>query len=226
MSIYDFPAKGRMAREVFRKDLADTFDSLVAGAGSGGKGGSKERNSFYRILTELLSIVLVEWAYKTLDIAVRGCPYETGKLRSSGTFRLFIGEQKRVAGGWGGDTDKTIDVEADRSGAYKLHVNAWSVKKGARYLSGELSFNRTDKGLDIARWTHEELNAYVPRPKNPSQMGQWYARHEGTGPKYLERPVRNRKGVLTKEVNKAVNKAVKIWKQKHKPNKRRKGKRK
>ena len=213
MSIYDFPAKGRMQRDVFNADLKETYEALVGGAG--GKGSSGNRMSFYRILTELLSVVLIEWAYKTLDEAVRRCPYETGQLRESGAFRLKIGESETVAGGWGADTDKTISVTADKSGNYELHKEVWVVKKAARYISGSLSFNRTDKGLDIARWTHEELNPWVSRPKSEQHIGQWHARHEGTGPKYLEEPVQRRKGVLTREVNKAVAKAIRIWNQTH-----------
>lgn len=217
MSIYNYPAKGRMAREIFEKDLKDTYDALLGGDGSGG--GKNGRQSFYRILTELLSVVLIEWAYKTLDEAVRKCPYETGQLRESGAFRLFIGDSGTVAGGWGSDVGKTISVVADKSGNYELRKEVWVVKKAARYLKGALSFNRSDKGLDIARWTHEELNPWVQRPKDPSQMGKWYARHEGTGPKYLEGPIQRRKGVLTREVNKAVNKAVQIWNRKQKSKK-------
>ena len=117
-------------------------------------------------------------------------------------------------------------VTADKSGNYSIDVKTWVVKKSAKLLVGVLSYNKMAKGVDIAVYTHENLEPYVPRPKTEAQKGTWYASKPGTGPKYLEIPISQNEGRLRSGVRGAVTKALKVWRAKHKPQntKRRKGK--
>ncbi len=211
---YDFPYKKRMAIESFRKDLAATIKSL------GGRA-MTDRQALYRLLTEHLSVVMIDWAAGVLDQSVGECPYETGALRASGGFQLKVGQKGTTAGGFGGPLDKTISVEVPvgkgYDGTYAINVDTWVVKKPASLLVGLFVYDRQAKGVDIALYTHENLEPYVTRPKTAGQKGTWYASKPGTKPKYLEDPINERLPRLRTAMRRATTRAIKIWNAKNKP---------
>ena len=86
-----------------------------------------------------------------------------------------------------------------------------NVSRYSKRISLQLSFEREDKGKDIALWTHEEL---LPFPK--ATKGQWYARKEGTGPKYLENAWNVHRHEMIARLLQAKKKAEQDFKNKHK----------
>jgi len=110
----------------------------------------------------------------------------TGDLRRSGTATIALnGTLKVVATG---NVDGTVN--ANSTG---ISPTAFKRKKISSIL-GFVEYSRiSERGmLDIALWTHENLNPYEGRPsvgkgkKSLVGVKQYYARSPGTGPKYLE----------------------------------------
>ena len=171
-----------------------------------------DRNSFYRLLTQYVSEELIAFCVEVLDMAVSIAPYETGELRSSGQVNFYVG---------GGHTSALIaEVEADSSGGYKVKKLVDSINRPASKIEAEISFEKVDKGIDIALWAHEDLLPWINRPKRGDQIGKWYARQPGpepksTGPKYLSRAVDEYRPKLTGLMETATVKAIQEYNRKH-----------
>jgi hypothetical protein len=224
---YDFPHRQRMSRGRTKKDIANTVKAL-------GTLTKAEKQSAYRLLTEHLSIIMVEWASKVLYEAVKRCPYRHGYLRESGGFQLLIGANERIAGGFGEKGAKTVEpiVPSGKGydGSFSIRVDTWVVKSASRIIQGEFFFDRQEKGVDIALYAHENLEPYDKRGEKGTKKadragrGTHYATKPGTGPKYLEGPLNENKNEIEGAIRRAVRKALKVWRIKHKPEKLKKGK--
>lgn len=155
------------------------------------KGFEVETNKLMRILSldlrkalsKHLEDELIHIGYEILREAVTHCPYDTGQLRSSGKVDLFRGTSKH----------EVVETTADGTGAFEVIKTDEGHESTAKTLSIEISFEREERGIDIALWAHEQLLPYEPRPyyyylpvRSPRQGRTWKARHPGTGPKYLE----------------------------------------
>jgi hypothetical protein len=172
-----------------------------------------DRMSFYRLVTEHVSIALLAFCYDLLDVAVARTPYRTGELRSSGQVKIRTGA-KQLSGA----VFSAIDVRADKSGNWELRQHIDSIKRPAGLISVEISFERTDEGDDIALWAHEDLGFYEDRPKAGTRRapGEFYAVKPGkygigTGPKYLESPYMETIGELQADIQRAVDTAIGIY---------------
>lgn len=184
-------------------DIRAVVDSLVS---------LTNKNSFYRLLTEYISEGLIELCISTLSLAVSIAPYETGELRSSGQVNFYLGR--------GGTSRLIADVDADSEGNFTINQLETSIKTAVSRIEAEISFERTDKGLDIALWAHEDLLPWTPRPKRESQKGKWYARQPGlepksTGPKYLERAVGEHKNRVQGIMESATKRAIREYNRIH-----------
>jgi len=189
--------KNRKLKEM-DADIKAVVDSLIS---------LTDRNSFYRLLVEYISKELIDFCIYVLREAVERCPYEKGELRGSGQVNFYLGT---------GRTSHLIaDVEADSSGNFTVNRLVDTIRKVANRIEAEISFERIDKGIDIALWTHEDLLPWVPRPKRESQKGRWFARQVGTGPKYLSGPVSENRFRIQGLMEKATKRAIKEYNQKH-----------
>lgn len=121
----------------------------------------------------------------------------TGDLRRSGTATIALNGQLEVVAT--GNVDGTINV--NNTG---ISPSAFKRKK-IDVILGFIDYNRiSERGmLDIALWTHENLNPYEGRPgvgkgrKSLAGSKQYYARSPGTGPKYLELAwIQNKRDIL------------------------------
>lgn len=142
-------------------------------------------------LLDITGYRAVEWvAAAGIDIlgyALPMTPWESGKLRESGTVTLEVGS-KRFAIAHG-----SLHGVAEQTGRF----NRLNARKIGRWLKRKphagawVSFYRmadSDEGpRDIAVWTHENLNPFESRPNPPA------AKQPGTGPKYLSRAFAKRK---------------------------------
>jgi len=178
------------------------------------------KNSFYTMLTLYVSEELISFCIKVLDMAVSIAPYETGALRSSGQANLYLGGQRT--------STLAATVDADSSGNYSIQKHMDAVRRPSKRIEAEISFERIDKGIDIALWAHEDLLPWIARPKRGSQIGKWYARHPGeypksTGPKYLSRAVGEYQGKLKGMMERATKKAIQEYNRKYGTSIRRKG---
>jgi hypothetical protein len=179
-------------------DIKAVVDSLIS---------LTNRNSFYRILVEYISRDLIDFCVRVLSEAVKRCPYETGELRSSGQVNFYLGS--------GRTSTLVADTDADASGNFTVNKLTDSIRQVSNRIEAEISFERTDKGIDIALWTHEDLLPWVPRPKGASQKGKWYARQPGTGPKYLESAVNENRFRVSSLMEKATKRAIQEYNRRH-----------
>lgn len=195
--------KMKVKMNMMRMDIKAFIDSLTS---------INDKTSFYRLVTEHLSIALIAYARDILDDAVAGCPYDTGKLRTSGAVDLRVGKQGRVL-------KDAITTMAEDDGTYEIRVHNWSVKRPSSRLEADIYFDRSDRGIDIALWTHEELlgNELRPSRQERKSMGQkrWFAVHQGTGPKYLENAMKKHRKEFVPEMDLAVKRAVRAYNRKH-----------
>jgi len=103
-----------------------------------------------------------------LSVSQPAVPIDTGELRESGLARIKLGHRSYDVGT--GNADGSISVAIGNITKSTLeHV---------RTMQGEVSYYRTDGAMDVAVFTHEDLNPHGgPHPA---------ARMPGTGPKYLQ----------------------------------------
>ena len=139
-------------------------------------------NISYRVIQ-----TLVEAGRKTLETALPMTPWDTGRLRRSGTVTLTMGNFKRDL------------FKGTKSGNVKKTGKQPSVRQAGKILRrfGKaqvmVHYRRPNKaGDDLAIWAHEDLNPYgagtIPSARKP-----------GTGPKYLEKAFKQRKPEIMKE---------------------------
>lgn len=176
-----------------------------------------DRMSFYRLATEEISRALINICEIVLLEAVTRAPYRTGMLRSSGTVVVRSGKAQTE--------NIAVDTRADGTGRIELRRWIESIKRPAALLSAEISFERVDRGKDIALWAHEELLDYKYRDRRPQLLGAlsrieshkpeeqrrtqvYIATKEGTGPKYLEEPYNAMIGVLSDRLQAALQVAI------------------
>jgi hypothetical protein len=133
---------------------------------------------------------MVDWAVAAgtdvLKTALPRTPWDTGKLRKSGTVTIDIGG-KRIDVASGRRSDNGMRI---LSGMNKLTPQlSRRIMKRVRTISAIVHFHRvadSAEGLrDVAIWTHEDLN---PHGSGVSPQ----ARKPGTGPKYLESAFREK----------------------------------
>ncbi len=162
------------------------------------------KTSFYWLATRYISQRLIKVMAYCLEEAAKRCPYDTGELRESG--QVVINESElvaQVAKGSGATEKPTVEI-----------LQQW-VKKPYAYIEADISFDREVKGRDLALWAHEELLRYIRRPKSGQQIGKWFARQPGTGPKYLENAFKLVKREIPKEIEKGLQEAIRAYNQKH-----------
>jgi len=184
-------------------DIKAVVDSLI---------GLKNRNSFYRLIVDYISRDLIDFCVNVLHMAVSIAPYETGELRRSGQVNFYLGR--------GRTSTLVADVDAGADGNFTVNKLVDSIRQVSNRIEAEISFERTDKGIDIALWAHEDLLPWVPRPKRESQKGRWHARQVGiepksTGPKYLERAVNEHKRLLMGIMERATTRAIQEYNKIH-----------
>lgn len=147
-------------------------------------------------VTYNVAVALVDSLISLLAYAQPRVPYypggslgeaSTGELRESGTATINLGGQLKVVAT--GNIDGSVN--ANSTG---ISPTAFKRKK-IDVILGFVEYNRiSERGtLDIALWTHENLNPYEGRPSaggkgkaSLATVKQYYARSPGTGPKYLE----------------------------------------
>lgn len=147
------------------------------------------------VVTYQVAKALTDSLISILSLAQPRVPYyeggifgeaSTGELRKSGKATVSLGNQLKVVAT--GNVDGTVNAISTgiTPSAFK--------KKKMNVIMGFIEYNRmSERGmLDIALWTHENLNPYEGRPtvgkgkKSLATIKQYYARSPGTGPKYLE----------------------------------------
>lgn len=113
-------------------------------------------------------------------------PWDTGELRRSGRAYVKVGTNGRTFAK--GNKSGTVGIlrQGDPLRFWGWNSMIRSVKTNPR-IEGRITYNRVKNGRDIALWTHENLNPHDTRPNPPA------ARKPGTGPKYLEITVNERK---------------------------------
>lgn len=162
------------------------------------------KTSFYWLATRYISQRLIKVMAYCLEEAAKRCPYDTGLLRESGM--VTINESDIVAvvsKGTGATEEPSVEI-----------LQQW-VKKPYATIEADISFDREVKGRDLALWAHEELLRYVRRPKSGAQIGKWFARKPGTGPKYLENAFKLVKREIPKQVEKGLQEAIREYNRKH-----------
>ena len=140
----------------------------------------------------------------------------TGKLRESGTARIYLGDMNK--------TNYITIATGNKDGSVSVNLSKMIPSRFAdrnyKTVSGDISYQRISEetGLDIALWTHEALQPYEDRFKGI--RSGWYARSPGTGPKYLELPWLQHKAEVVsyirnsiKAVEKDIAKGIKVKKQ-------------
>ena len=121
-------------------------------------------------------------AYSLMDIlsyALPRTPVDTGELRESSRAVIKLGRHGEIFIGHG---------KADGSTVGNLRLITATALKGVRTLRGDIYyFKKGEGGVDVALWTHEDLNPYASG-KRPQ------ARTPGTGPHYLSSAYEERIG--------------------------------
>lgn len=123
-----------------------------------------------------------------LETALPMTPWDSGKLRESGTVSVFLGTKKiDVASGTKEGQVRTLSGMA----SITPRLTRKLARRGKARVNAVVHYHRlTDSNegpRNIAVWTHENLNPYgsgaAPQARKP-----------GTGPKYLQRAVKEREG--------------------------------
>jgi len=209
---YRYKKEKQVARKAMEQDIRAWVDSMV---------NVNKRTSFYFLATKFISARLINISAKILNEAVKRCPYDSTKRGSEAEQKLrSSGEVTLIAGAASG-MDVVVKTNADKSGGYDIVKIKDSVSKGASVIELSISFDKQEKGMDLALWAHEELLRYVKRPKSGSNIGQWHATHHGTGPKYLENAFKLYKAEIPREVRKGLLQATTAYNKKHKTRARR-----
>ena len=167
-----------------------------------------DRMSFYRLATQYISFMLIAFCKTILNEAVSRTPYRSGELRDSGKVIIRTGQKQTE--------NIAVDVRADKFGTYELRSWITSIKRPAALLTAEISFERTERGRDVALWAHEELlpHTYRADPGREALLEEtgrdqiWIATKEGTGPKYLEGPFNEHIGRLEGRLQLALGQAI------------------
>jgi hypothetical protein len=152
--------------------------------------------------------MLIAFCKTILNEAVSRTPYRSGELRDSGKVIIRTGQKQTE--------NIAVDVRADKFGTYELRSWITSIKRPAALLTAEISFERTERGRDVALWAHEELlpHTYRADPGREALLEEtgrdqiWIATKEGTGPKYLEGPFNEHIGRLEGRLQLALGQAI------------------
>jgi len=150
-----------------------------------------ERNltALDRLIKYEITSALMKIGIDLLARSLPRTPWDTGKLRESGTVILEVMGRGRGTNKWvaTGNKDGSVNVLLNKPS------RVWHTRK-VDYFDIEVSFDRSEDGFDVALFTHEFLYPQDQRPVNRSQLkkhqkdGKSFARQPGTGPKYLEIP--------------------------------------
>ncbi len=173
--------------------------------------------SFYALATKHISLRLIAIMADVLKGAVDRAPYESGELRESGEVTVIAGQAS------GMDTFVKVARGSGASENPEIVILKNYISKPSTTIQMEISFDREEKGMDLALWAHEELLRYVKRPKSGAQIGRWYARKLGTGPKYLENAFKEHKANIPREIQKGLLDAIKAYNSRHGTRARRRG---
>lgn len=150
-----------------------------------------------KVAHELMAYRAMEVAaYMGIDLLAHSLPrvpWDTGELRKSGRVHLQVGGKfLTIARG----------RKSGRATVYKSRITISKIGKAAlRARKGTVfvHYHKIKNGKDIGVWTHENLNPQESRPNPPAAV------KPGTGPKYLEMSLNQRKsmwGQLFKVVTK------------------------
>jgi hypothetical protein len=151
------------------------------------------------VFGDMTGYVAVEIAaYMGIDLLGRSLPrtpWDTGQLRRSGRVHVVAGAKSAVV------------ARGSKSGKVSVKMSKFNPQsfKGLRKTpkaSVFVSYQRMDKGKDVAIFTHENLNPHDTRPNPPA------ARQPGTGPKYLAIPFFERKQQWGKNFHFFMNHAI------------------
>lgn len=157
-----------------------------------------------RTTADLIAYRAVEIvSYMGIDLLAHAqprVPWDTGKLRRSGRVHVEANRKSFVI------------ARGSKSGAISVRTNHLNFNSLGRNIGSSgapntarvyVSYNRiNEKGQDIAIWTHETLNPHDTRPNPPA------ARKPGTGPKYLEIALNERKQLWMQLFNLTMNKGI------------------
>ena len=167
-----------------------------------------DRMSFYRLTTQYISHMLIAFCKTILVEAARKAPYRSGELRDSGKVVIRTGQKQTE--------NIAVDIRADKFGTVDPRQWITSIKRPAALITAEISFERTDRGKDVALWAHEELlpHTYRADPGREALLEETgrekicIATKEGTGPKYLEGPYNKHIGRLAGRMQLALGQAI------------------
>jgi hypothetical protein len=157
----------------------------------------------YQVAKALTDVLITILAYAQPRV-----PVDTGELRESGTATLALDTNMKVVARGKADGSVSANSTGITPTAFK--------RKKVSVVLGFIEYSRiSERGmLDIALWTHENLNPYEGRPsaggKGKNTIAGWkqyYARTPGTGPKYLELAWLQHKRELINYIKMAVDMA-------------------
>ena len=126
-------------------------------------------------------------------------PYDTGKLRASGTAALYSGKTghgRKMIVGVGKREDQTVNAQ--------LHALRMNEIKRAKFVRGEVSYYRMsddDPNFDVAVFTHEILYPFEMRGDPNARPA---ATKPNTGPKYLELAFKENKSVYENAIRSVI----------------------
>ena len=200
-----YPHKHRAMIRKFERDMQQLSDSFP---------------EFHRILVEEISKAYLDIGYDILFDAAAACPYETGALRNSGTMSFVVGMAGRIS-----PALIVKDATPAPNDYFRIVRIGNPIKRIVNRLDIMFSFEREDKGIDIALYAHEELLPYPPRVVytqedmvkfrvmrargiHLAKGTTWHARQPGTGPKYLENAVNTHIRDVEKMMEEAKEKAM------------------
>jgi len=152
---------------------------------------AKKINDNIAVVGELISIkaakLVAMIANDLLGNTLPMTPYDTGKLRASGTAMMNLGGKPIIVG----KADSSFPYEVVDA---QIPVITSNDMKRVKKVSAVVYFNRrNEEGKDIALWAHENLLPWVPRPKPSDLKGVPVVTKKFTGPKYLENAFNIRK---------------------------------
>lgn len=214
----DAPMKGKglgpkyeKAKQVgfraLKRDFDDVVDTML---------GMGNKTSMRWLLSKHITKRLIALSAMVLKDAAQRCPWESGKLRESGRVSARVGKGRFLIAA------KVVDGKVERPDV--TIVRQYITRPTTKNIEVDIYFNREVDGKDLALWAHEELLRYVKRPKTASQMGKWYARHFGTGPKYLENAWKIHRAKYEAEIERGIQDAIREYNKRWGTKVRRRGK--
>lgn len=123
-------------------------------------------------------------------------PWDTGELRKSGTVILTVGRSSKIVAK--GTKSGKVRIAGWLEELWAISTMKRRIKERPR-MECDIRFNKVVNGKDIAVWTHEILNPQDTRPNPPAAV------KPGTGPKYLEITVNERRTMWVAAIRRAKN---------------------